>query len=200
MNALPVAERFKLIVRQLTLVSLVAMIFPLSAFCGTEKLENESAQKSTQLSKSDMKYKNVYIANFTISPQGVQESDPKDILTETQSSCTNDLLKSALFEKVKQREDKDATTSSLIVQGELTELKVVGTAARIWLGALAGRSKMSVHVKLIDATTGLIVAEKDIKEDSNPMAGAYSMGSSDRALPAVLGGLIADYSISNAKK
>jgi hypothetical protein len=59
---------------------------------------------------------------------------------------------------------------------------------------------MSVYVKLIDASTGQVVSQQQINEDSNPSTGAWSMGATDRALPRTVGSLIADYVINSARK
>ena len=154
-----------------------------------------------RLSKLDMKYKNIQIINFTISSRGVQETDnPQGVLADAQSNCAAELMKSNLFENVKYVSTTERADATLIVQGELTQLRIVGTGARIWLGGMAGRSEMAIHVKLIDATTGTVVGERDIRDDTNPSAGAYSAGATDKMLPQQVGGLIAGYVIDTSRK
>jgi hypothetical protein len=154
-----------------------------------------------RLSKADMKYKNAQVVNFTITPRGVAETDnPRGILSDAQSSCAAELMKSNLFENIKYVSAAERADSTLIIQGELTSLRIVGTGARIWLGAMAGRSDMAVHVKLIDAATGTVIGEKDIREDTNAMAGEYTGGATDKALPSQVGKLIAGYVIDTARK
>jgi hypothetical protein len=184
-------------VRLLTCIAGVLGLLLTLSGCGTKHVDTI---QSMNLSKSDMKYKNVYVANFIVSPKGVKEDDPKSILADAQSECANALTKSNLFENVKYGSKVEETNSSLIVQGELTELRIVGGAARFWIGGLAGKSNMTVHVKLVDAATGSVVTEKDIKEDSNPTLGGYTMGATDRALPTIVGSLIAEYAVATAKR
>ncbi len=184
-------------VRLLTCIAGVLILLMTLCGCGTKHV---NTIQSMNLSKSDMKYKNVYVANFTVSPKGVQEDDPKSMLADAQSECANELIRSNLFENVKYGPKVEETNSSLIVQGELTALRIVGGAARFWIGGLAGKSNMTVHVKLVDVATGSVVAEKDIKENTNPTLGAYSVGATDRALPAIVGSLIAEYTVATAKR
>ena len=154
-----------------------------------------------KLSKADMKYQNVQLVNFTISPTGVQETDnPQGLLAEAQSTCAAALTDTKLFDSVKSVSSPEQTSSTLTVRGELTRLRIVGGGARFWLGGMAGKSEMAVYVKLIDASTGQVITERDIRDDSNPTAGAYSMGASDRALPVSVGNLIADLVINASRK
>ena len=83
---------------------------------------------------------------------------------------------------------------------KINSLRIVGGGARFWLGGMAGKSEMAVYVKLIDASTGQVITERDIRDDSNPTAGAYSMGATDRALPVSVGNLIADLVINASRK
>lgn len=165
--------------------------------CAHEQVDTKSSLK---LSRADMQYKNVYVADFIVSKNGVEEDTPAGFLAESQKSCVNELIKSDLFENVRSGSETEAADSDLIVQGELTRMRIIGGAARFWIGGMAGKSNMTVRVKLVDAGTGLVVAEKDISEDTNPTVGAWSMGGTDRALPTIIGGLIADYVVGSAKK
>jgi hypothetical protein len=154
-----------------------------------------------RLSKADMKYQNIQVADFIITPRGVAERDqPEKVLAQARSACVSVLMDSRLFENVKYVQSVERANGTLVVQAEMTSLRIVGTGARIWLGAMAGHSEMAVHVKLIDAATGAVIGEKDIKDDSNAYAGAYTAGSTDRSLPIQVGSLIADFAIHSAKK
>ncbi len=154
-----------------------------------------------KMSKADMKYKNIQIVNFTVSSNGVQENDnPNEILAEAQAACVTTLTESKLFETVKTVSGAEKDNSTLLVQGELRKLRIVGGGARFWIGAMAGKSEMAVYVKLINASTGSVVTESNVRDDSNPYSGAWSVGASDRALPAQVGSLIADLVINVSKK
>jgi len=182
----------------MVVVGILSVLLVVSACHRNEEVKTNPYER---LSKADMKYKNVQLVNFFITPRGVQETDnPKGVLADAQSSCAAELMKSNLFENVKYVSTAERADSTLIVQGELTQMRIVGTGARIWLGDMAGRSEMTVHVKLIDAASGNLVSERDIREDTNPFAGAYSAGATDKMLPLQVGGLIAGYIIDTARK
>ncbi len=167
--------------------------------CGRRNHVDENPY--AKISKADMKYQNVQIVNFTITPRGVQETDnPQNILAQSQSACVDTLVGSNLFDNVRSVSDPERTNSTLIVRGELTRLRIVGGGARFWIGAMAGKSEMAVYVKLIDAASGQVITEKDIRDDTDPTSGAWTVGGSDRALPAAVGNLIADLIINAARK
>lgn len=185
-------------VRLLTFVAgLLCMLLVVSA-CGHRDHAEENPY--ARLSKADMKYQNVQIVNFTITPRGVQETDPREVLAQAQSTCVSALLDTRLFENVKNVSSAEQANSTLIVKTELTKLRIVGGGARFWIGAMAGKSEMGVYVKLIDASTGQVVTEKDIRDDTDPSVGAWSVGASDRALPAAVGNQIADLVINASRK
>jgi hypothetical protein len=66
----------------------------------------------------------------------------------------------------------------------------------MWGGAFAGSSEMILKMKLIDASTGVVVREKELSTSNNLWAASWSGGSSDRSLPIDLGRMVADYLVS----
>jgi hypothetical protein len=147
------------------------------------------------MSKASMKYKNINVANFTVSPKGVAEDDPKNVrehMLSAQSACATELMNSNLFENVALNSSANSADSTLIIRGELTELRMVGGAARAWLGAMAGKSVMAFNIKLIDGKSGALISEKEVKDD---VGNIYV----DAALPRIVGKFIADYAINTAR-
>jgi hypothetical protein len=154
-----------------------------------------------RLSKADMKYQNIQIVNFTITPRGVQETgNPQEFLAESQQNCTQTLTDSKLFTDVRTVTSAERANSTMIIQAELTKLRIVGVGTRIWIGAWAGKSEMAVNVKLIDASTGQVIDEREITDNTNPTYGAWSYGASDRTMPLRVGNVIADYAINAARR
>jgi hypothetical protein len=142
-----------------------------------------------RLSKADMKYQNIQIVNFTITPRGVQETDnPKGVLEESQQTCAQVLTEARLFNNIRTVNSAEQEGSTMIIQGELTKLR------------MAGHSEMTIYVKLIDASSGRVISEQQIRENSDPSTGAWSIGATDRALPRTVGSLIADFAINAARK
>lgn len=147
------------------------------------------------ISKASMKYKNINVANFTVSPKGVAEDDPRNVrehMLSAQTGCATELMNSNLFDNVALNSSTNSAVSTLIIQGELTELRMVGGAARAWLGSMAGRSVMAFHIKLVDGKSGALVAEKEIKDD---VGNIYV----DASLPRIVGKFIAEYTINTSK-
>jgi hypothetical protein len=66
----------------------------------------------------------------------------------------------------------------------------------MWGGAFAGSSEVILKMKLIDASTGVVVREKELSTSNNPWAASWSGGSSDRSLPTDLGMMVAEYLVS----
>jgi hypothetical protein len=82
---------------------------------------------------------------------------------------------------------------ALLVKAKVTHLRIVSDAARMWGGAFAGSSEMGLQIKLIDASTGAVVREKELSTNNNPWAASWTGGSSDRSLPTDLGRMVAEY-------
>jgi hypothetical protein len=182
----------------LGLISVFVCMLLIVSACGGKKADENPYAK---LSKADMKYKNIQVANFTISPKGVAETDhPERMLAQTQSAVVSALVDARLFENVRDMQSSDRASSTLIIQAEMTTLRIVGSGARVWLGAMAGSSEMGFYVKLIDAGTGSVVAEKEIKDNANVFASSYTGGGLDKMLPSVIGNLITEFAVSAARK
>lgn len=80
----------------------------------------------------------------------------------------------------------------ITVDAHVTNLRIVGGAARFWGGAFAGKSEMSVRVRLTDGSTGAVILERVIDSTTNAMGAAWSGGASDRSLPYDMGGIIGE--------
>jgi hypothetical protein len=180
----------KLVNSMKCLMVVVTLIF-ISTGCHNDAKDNQYAG----FSKAGMKYKNIVVSNFSVSPRGVAEDDPRNVrehMLSAQAGCVSELLNSNLFDNVAFN-SSSSTDSTLIVQGELTELRIVSGAARAWGGAFVGKSVMAFHVKLVDGKSGNIVAERDIRDD---MGNAYVP---DSQLPRIVGQLIAELVINSSK-
>lgn len=164
-----------------------------------EKAEASTPATAASAAKPDMKYKNVFLS-FTVSAKGVAETDPKGYLAEAQTACVEQLTSAGLFDAVRAASGADPKEGAVIVQAELTSMRIVSRAARFWVGAMAGNSDMSVHVKLVDAATGSVVDESDISGDTNAFAGGWSIGGADSSLPARVGGHVAEYVVFKTRK
>jgi hypothetical protein len=166
------------------MVVITLLVFSAGCFATSDRYAN--------VQKSRMKYKKIAVATFTVSRDGVAEDDPKRVrkhLHTTGEECVSVLKDSRLFEKVTIDAPPTSADATLIVQGELLEMRIVGTATRDWIGWTAGKSGMSIHIKLVDARTGALVAEQRFR--------GYAGGSNiaDADLTSLIGQQIGEFVI-----
>lgn len=78
---------------------------------------------------------------------------------------------------------KTGKRRTLVVRPTIVSLHVVSSAARFWIGAMSGDSSIDLDLTLVEKETGALVANQRIHRSANAMAGAWSVGASDRNLP-----------------
>ncbi|MFA5073642.1 MAG: hypothetical protein WC539_07070 [Nitrospirota bacterium] len=143
------------------------------------------------VSKSRLKYKNIVVSKFAVARDGVAEDDPRNVekhLRTTQAACISLLEDSRLFEDVTNKALPYNADFTLVVQGELTEMRIVGNATRVWLMATAGNSGMTMHIRLVDGRTGSLVAQQQFR-------GSASGNIADKDLTKMIGQQIAEFII-----
>jgi hypothetical protein len=147
-----------------------------------------AASKEAPLGK---KYDRIVFQKFEFDPK--IEADYPGAVAE----CEKSALEATIAKKSFASAEKEATgakyAGALLVKARVTNLRIVSTAARMWGGVFAGSSDMSLQMKLIDASTGAVVREKELSTNNNPWAAAWTFGSSDKSLPADLGTMVAEY-------
>ena len=85
----------------------------------------------------------------------------------------------SLFEKVVDTEPVQLTDKVILLKGKITYMKRLTKAARIMLGAMAGRAGVAVNIHLVDAVTGNTLGEADIEGKSS--GGTIFAGGTDQA-------------------
>ena len=91
----------------------------------------------------------------------------------------------------------EARSRTLVIQVAVNSIHVVSGGARFWVGAFAGKSNVDVDLKLTDKQSGQVVAGERINKSSDAMAGAWSIGSSDRSLPEYVVEIVLEYLARN---
>lgn len=71
---------------------------------------------------------------------------------------------------------------TLQIEPVVTQLKFVSGGTRFWGGALAGSSAVVMNLRLVDASTGKVVANPEFYQRAAAMGGAYSFGGSDKGM------------------
>jgi hypothetical protein len=161
----------------------------------------EIAEKPPVEIKADaLKYGTILFKDFTSKPEF--KADAGDALVQTQAAAIARLKEMKGFTAVGTYAagTPAPTNPTLYVDALLIDHRVVGGAARMWGGAMAGSSHLAYTVTLTDAQTGKVVATGDVTTGNNAMAAAWSGGGSDRDLAAFLGKMIADWVADKAKK
>lgn len=181
----------KKLVNSMKCLMVIVTLIIITTGCHNDAKDNPYAGYS----KAGMKYKNIVVSNFSVTPKGVAEDDPKNVreyMLASQAGCLSELMNSNLFDNVSYSSSNSAGPT-LVVKGELEELRIVGGAARAWAGAWAGKSIVAFHVKLVNEKTGQIISESDIKDDMN---NGYVP---DSQLPSIVGQKIAEYVINSSR-
>ncbi len=88
---------------------------------------------------------------------------------------------------------KNEPPKLLRIEPRIDKIKTVSKAVRFWAGAMSGKSRVLVKVKLVDAASGDVIAEPEFYQHAGAMAGAYSMGGADQGMLERVAGLVADY-------
>ena len=81
----------------------------------------------------------------------------------------------------------------LIVQPRAIKIRLIGGATRFFAGAWAGESSIQMDLELSDASTGAVIARPRISRNSGAMAGAWSVGATDRNLLDYIAEIAAQY-------
>lgn len=136
-------------------------------------------------------YEHVVIADFTTTDQIT--TDYPNALKTCQDATVATLAKISQYRSVITGKAAGQKGSTLIVKTHVPEMRIVSSAARMWGGAFAGSSNMTLEVTLIDDVTGKQVGSKTLSSSNNSFAASWTYGSSDRSLPSDMGGILATY-------
>lgn len=81
----------------------------------------------------------------------------------------------------------------LRIEPRIDQIKTVSKGARFWAGAMAGKSRVLVKVRLVDAASNALIAEPEFYQHAGAMAGAYSMGAADQGMLERVAQLVVEY-------
>jgi len=90
-----------------------------------------------------------------------------------------------------------ATDKTLVIRPIIKEIKFIGGAARFWVGAMAGSSRVLMQVDFVDKGTGKTVGNPQFYCTANAWAGAQSMGGADNMMLSQIAQDITIYTVSN---
>jgi hypothetical protein len=175
----------------------ISFIVSAAAACGHHSGESDDPYTPDRIAKlkPTLQFKSVVIHPFTVE-KAVEE--PGAAPTDCHDAAVSYLSGKKLFDNVG-GDGSAGAAGTLIVDADVTDLRIVSTGARVWVGAFAGKSHMTIKVTARDGATGTVLAEKVLESDNNAMGGAWSLGASDRGLPTDMGPVVADFVITTAQ-
>lgn len=190
--------------RLVPIVLFAAFVFLLTACAGGNGAQKDDAQSKPDQQKEEKvlpdpplakKYAQVVVFDFDTTPQ--IKKDYPDAIKECQVNVMTGLqMKNAFKSVAPHRAGQKYPEGTLLVKAMIKDMRLVSTGARIWAGAWAGSSYITMDVQLIDAGSGKEVRKKELNSATNAWAAAWTSGSSDRSLPADMGKVVAEYIMS----
>ena len=93
--------------------------------------------------------------------------------------------------------DRPSSQGKLSIQPHLAQLRIVSGGARFWIGGMAGDSFIDLDLRLVDADTGVVVADVAIRRNADAMTGGWSVGKSDQNLDDYIVSITHEYLSEN---
>lgn len=90
-----------------------------------------------------------------------------------------------------------ADAPKLLIVPRIDEIKKVGGATRFFVGAMAGSSHVTMHVRFVEQPGDTVIAEPMFYQQAAAMSGAYTVGAQDNDMLRRIATLIADYLNAN---
>lgn len=91
------------------------------------------------------------------------------------------------------RSEAPERSGTLYVDIHLVSLRIVSGGARFWAGGFAGDSQIDLDLTLTDSGTGEIIAKSRVARGAGGIAGAWSIGQSDRNLHDYIAAIVYEY-------
>jgi len=144
--------------------------------------------------RANLKYKNIIFRNFTANP-GVKA--PEGPMVECRQSAINYLEFKHIYNKVEKDSGNSCKGSTMYVDLNVTNLRIVSGAARFWAGAMAGRSNMNIDVNLMDEN-GTVIVQKELIGAPNAFSSSFTFANADYSLPQKMGFLLGDFILAHS--
>ncbi len=175
-----------------------SLIFFLLVACNSTQKQADPANPAGQtdqattpvVKKLEKPYDNLIFSTFTAKSEIAK--DYPQAAKEVQRSMMTSLQMEDRFKKVVTASGgQPATGDTLIIKADITELRIVPVAARMWGGPMAGSSGVELNLQLIDSATQKVVREEKVSSWNNAWGASYS--GSDNSLLDDMGKITAQY-------
>lgn len=182
-----------------------SLVLFLLVACGGTQQQADPADPGGQTSQTDQAatpvvkklekpYENLMFSTF--SAKSEIAADYPQAAKEVQRSMMTSLQMEDRFKKVvTASEGQPATGDTLIIKADITDLRIVPVAARIWGGPMAGSSGVELNLQLIDAATQDVLRTEKISSWNNAWGASWS--GSDKTLLDDMGKIVAQYVVDS---
>ena len=85
----------------------------------------------------------------------------------------------------------------LRIEPYVAGIRYISGGKRVFAGAFAGKSRVLLKLRIVDAASGQVIAEPEFYQHAAGMAGAYSFGGADKAMLERVTSLALDYLRAN---
>jgi hypothetical protein len=151
---------------------------------GTAKQETAPA-----LAAADLAYRVVVFDEIEI-PENLKKDNAKYVdQTETQAIAR--LRGTKAFTNVDRKTEAVPEEPYLLVKCVVLDHRIVGKGTRVLAGTLAGKSKVTYQVRLLDGKSGDLLYDTKLSTANNPFSG--TLLGNDKKLTVYLGKVIGDY-------
>lgn len=115
--------------------------------------------------------------------------------TEAETRMLGDAIVSALrdtqlFKQVSGNKAELGSGSGITIEAEITRIRKISKNTRLWAGALAGRARIQLHVRIADFNSGKTMETFDADAESS--GGSALAGTTDEAIEQAAGEVVGE--------
>ena len=163
------------------IVLLVAVLFTFG--CAAKRITIVTKPTTTKLSYYDCLQVEQFTYEQSFREKKIKDADDEmkaNILREGfQTRAQYHIYSLDLFEEVVEIECPTYAENIVALKGEITYMKRVTKATRMFVGAYAGRARVDVDIQLVDVQTGEVVGAASVKGTST--GGSVFAGGTEQA-------------------
>jgi len=180
------------------ILTFVFLVLLTGCAASPEKLSTVAVEESVRLgkpSKPFSTFSNVELKPFTLSAGVLADAGKVHYAAVLEKKIKEKLM--PLFAKWSSSTGATNRAGTLIVQPELVYLRIVGVGNRFLFGGMSGSSFIEIDLKVIDSQTNEVIAKPRVTKNANGIAGAWSIGKSDRNLLDYIAHIVHEYFSTN---
>lgn len=173
------------------------VLFFLVSCGGKQTSQPEQTEQAPPVEKLSTKYDTLLFSAFTAKAE--ISKDYPEAADTLQHSMMTALETEKQFKEVNTNDQNKPSTDSktLLIKADITELRIVGGAARMWGGVFAGSSGVELDLQLIDGTTNKVIRKEKMSSWNNAWAASWTGGTSDTSILDDMGKILARYIVES---